>query len=299
MSIKQYLPSKKFSIFIGVACLVGVVIFTALRFFGSKNQARQNIQNIATREIILETDTDGDGLRDWEEALWGMDKENPDTDGDGLLDGQEVESKRKDLKNLENYVEVENIPESETEKIARQVLIIATNIHKASGGNLSQEQIVAIAQSVVGSINPELINIYDLGDIVISTQATPQSYYNEMSQALVYLDTLPSNELLIIEHSIATKDKKLLKQLGPIIDGYIQAGEKVKDVQVPSQIAQSHLEYINALSQKAVALISMGQYFEDPIIASRGVEEYKLADEKLNTSSLEIRKYLQRNNVVR
>ncbi len=35
-------------------------------------------------------DSDGDGLRDYEEASMGVDLFNPDTDGDGLLDGEEV-----------------------------------------------------------------------------------------------------------------------------------------------------------------------------------------------------------------
>ena len=35
-------------------------------------------------------DSDHDGLKDAEEAVWGSDPYNPDTDGDGYLDGEEV-----------------------------------------------------------------------------------------------------------------------------------------------------------------------------------------------------------------
>lgn len=38
-----------------------------------------------------DTDTDGDGLTDFEEALIGTDPRNPDTDDDGINDGDEVE----------------------------------------------------------------------------------------------------------------------------------------------------------------------------------------------------------------
>ena len=41
-----------------------------------------------------EQDTDEDGLKDWEESLWGTDVKNPDTDGDGTSDGDEVAVKR-------------------------------------------------------------------------------------------------------------------------------------------------------------------------------------------------------------
>ena len=40
---------------------------------------------------VDDTDTDGDGLTDAEEAIYGTDPNNIDTDGDGLTDGQEIE----------------------------------------------------------------------------------------------------------------------------------------------------------------------------------------------------------------
>lgn len=40
-----------------------------------------------TAQVEVIRDTDGDGLRDTEEALTGTNPENPDSDGDGLVDG--------------------------------------------------------------------------------------------------------------------------------------------------------------------------------------------------------------------
>ena len=37
-------------------------------------------------------DSDGDGLSDEEEAIYGTDPHNPDTDGDGYTDGEEVKA---------------------------------------------------------------------------------------------------------------------------------------------------------------------------------------------------------------
>ena len=45
-----------------------------------------------TSDAQKEIDSDNDGLRDWEEKIYGTDPRNPDTDGDGYLDGEEVAS---------------------------------------------------------------------------------------------------------------------------------------------------------------------------------------------------------------
>jgi len=42
-------------------------------------------------------DTDGDGLTDSEEEMWGADPTNPDTDGDGFSDGFESKESQTDL----------------------------------------------------------------------------------------------------------------------------------------------------------------------------------------------------------
>ncbi len=44
--------------------------------------------------IAYDLDSDSDGLKDWEETLWGTDPKNPDTDGDGTEDGSAVEAER-------------------------------------------------------------------------------------------------------------------------------------------------------------------------------------------------------------
>lgn len=299
MSIQKYLPSKQFSLFLGSAIIVGAFIFGVVKIIDSRSSVRQEIQNIATREIIEELDTDNDGVKDWEEALWGLDLDNADTDGDGVLDGQEVEERRAELRSRDEFVDVLEEPTTETEKIARQLLTVALNINQASGGKMTEEEIAAIAQGFMGSIEPQLVEMYSIGDLKINSSTTAQSYYDEMSQALAFLDEVPKNELLILEQAIGTNREKFLDELGPIIEAYAKVPEAILEKDVPSQVANYHLDYINAITQKAIALVSMAQYFKDPVIAVRGVQEYGIADENLTQAVQNITSYLKNNGIVR
>lgn len=47
---------------------------------------------------IAQKDTDGDGIKDWEEVIINTDPKNPDTDGDGAPDGKEVDQGRSPVK---------------------------------------------------------------------------------------------------------------------------------------------------------------------------------------------------------
>lgn len=46
---------------------------------------------------LIQRDTDNDGLKDWEENIYGTDPEKDDTDGDGASDGDEIKSSRNPL----------------------------------------------------------------------------------------------------------------------------------------------------------------------------------------------------------
>lgn len=52
-----------------------------------KTSASLLSSNMAKQTVL---DTDGDGLRDWEEILWKTNPNNPDTDGDGYTDKEEI-----------------------------------------------------------------------------------------------------------------------------------------------------------------------------------------------------------------
>jgi len=296
--MKKYLPSKQFCIFFGITIAIGVIVFFGLRLINARTRVSQNIQSIATRQIIEELDTDNDGVKDWEEGLWGLDANNPDTDGDGILDGQEVEARKREIQNSDDFVDVLEEPKTETERLARQLITVALNINQATGGQISQEELANVVSGFVTGIEPSLFTPYQLSDIRISQTQTAQNYYQEMTKTIGYLSRYQGTELGIFERAISSNKEKIVKELEPIIIAYSEAPKKVLDKEIPSQIAKAHVDYLNALNQKAVALFSLIQYFKDPIIAVRGINEYVIAEQNLTDASDSIKSYLQNNGIV-
>ena len=81
-----------------ISVLVALFLAIALILFVgaySKKGAFSQLNLWTSKTTTIESgvkDTDNDGLKDWEEELYGTDPLNNDTDGDGYLDGEEVES---------------------------------------------------------------------------------------------------------------------------------------------------------------------------------------------------------------
>ncbi len=76
---KKYLPSKKFAIITGMIFVLGIIIFViffmssrgeSFSITGNKNATALQVENQSVADLI-QKDTDGDGIPDWEEALWG------------------------------------------------------------------------------------------------------------------------------------------------------------------------------------------------------------------------------------
>jgi len=78
------------TIIIGIILLIGGLIFVWQ--YADKESLIKVKLGGKTIEVSKEDlkDSDNDGLKDWEEELFGTDPYNPDTDADGYLDGEEV-----------------------------------------------------------------------------------------------------------------------------------------------------------------------------------------------------------------
>src|SRR3989344_6022717 len=139
----KYLPSKKFIITVSVLFVLAAGVF--ILFFTSsekesfatgetKNNMALKIENQAVADL-MQNDSDSDGIYDWEEALWGTDKNKSQTFG-GVPDATYIKNKRSELK-IEQSVNVTKL--TETEKFAREFL--ASFAAMSDSGQVDQDTI--------------------------------------------------------------------------------------------------------------------------------------------------------------
>ena len=120
----KYLPSKKF-LFIASFLLVLAIIIFVIFFMPSagkdftneneKNSKGLTVENPTLNDLI-QKDSDNDSVADWEENLWGTDKNKKITFAN-TPDATYIENKKKEL-NIEQSIDQQSL--TETEKFARE-----------------------------------------------------------------------------------------------------------------------------------------------------------------------------------
>src|SRR3990172_5996419 len=188
--MNKYLPSKKFIVItLIIIGAVGIPLAAINYFFSKKNNkglvanmasimAGKDIDQNITLNNLVQKDSDGDGLFDWEEALWGTNPNNKYTN-EGITDSEFIAQKKKELAASEDgQTETqgeENL--NETEKFSREFLATVTALKQT--GNLNEGAISNIANVVGEKVgNSNLPNNYRVTDLNKTYDVTKESQAN-------------------------------------------------------------------------------------------------------------------------
>ena len=261
-----------------------------------KNQTKtinnEGVISVADQKLIdsiATKDTDNDGLKDWEEALWQTAPNNPDTDGDGIKDGEEIAQNRDPLKKGPDDQLVigssSTTPKISTQltasnQFSRDLFTRYVTIKQSGSGDpadfqnysdlvqsyIDKEAVTLLAKSYNAS-NFKVINNETLTDI--------HRYGNEFG-GLFIADKAPNfeDELAVLSRATENDNPLELEKL----DANIAAYEKIRDgllkISVPSRFLPDHLALTNAIETIIVGIESMKLTFSDPIKAAAGLKNY-------------------------
>ncbi len=289
-------PSKHFLIrggiaivLVGGALLVQTAWFKELFIKKSSEQAGEK----TTVGAVIEKDTNGNGIPDWEERLWGLDPTVLTTNG--IANKTIIEQKRSQLspESLPG-----NQPLNDTDKIARDLFTFSTALGQEQGvssGNLSALAAKLATQGPEKNTAPT----YTIKNIttVATTQKSLTAYKTKLAGTLATYDaTLPEIELFI--QSVESNDYSQLGDLDATISAYKTLSKSMAAIPVPIGVTDAHLVLINGIAGIARGLEKMQLAEEDGVSALVGLAEYRYFDASMSAAAETLTAYLQQYGIL-
>lgn len=257
-----------------------------------------------TQEEIL--DSDGDGLKDWEEQLWNTDPHNPDTDGDGTRDGEEIARGRNPLKAAPNDSLTETLltkkgaltpskqPQKEltlTDKIARDLFV--TYLQQKKDGtdpDILKDQVVSSLIQELQDPVP-LVDVFSEKNIVINSDTSPetiQSYIKDLESITAQEfknKHITKNELSVLMEAMNKMEKtgnsESFNQFQKYITGYENTVNKMKTLAVPQRYIPYHLSLINIFHNLTKINRDFMNFPLDPITGLAAINQYNLESSRI------------------
>ena len=288
-------------------CLVVIAIF-AVKAPKDSEIKDQSIVAIDLIKKSLDIDADGDGLKDWEEAIYGTDPQNPDTDGDGMNDNDEVKANRSPLvagagesTQIDTTATSSVYVSNATDRFSRELFTKYLEA-KSSGQDITEDLSNAIAEEVLAQQYDAFIEPYDVSklNIVLENSSNIRVYGNTLGLALSVPPVSSSlNELMILERiqqGIANaQDAELL---GKMIVRYDKMLDNLTSMPVPAGIASVHAEFIEGIEIARNVAIGIGNLETDPIGAYSKIAQYEDGFNLITAASMKMRTYLVSHNIV-
>jgi len=274
--------------------------------FISSNSGQLQTGNLTVGDLV-QKDSDGDGVVDWEEALWGTDPNNKTT-FNGESDADYIKGKREELRianggSSESY---DNTNLSETDKFAQE--FFASFSAMKQNGEIDSTTInnvsAALGQKMV---DPTLIDGYTTKDLKISEKDgvdQQKAYYSTIKNLFDKYSIEGIGDEVEIASSLAnatiTPENKLkyTGQLNQIADAYQEYSQKITNTQVPQSLASYSLAIANSANNTGIAVRNMVKVVDDPIIGLSGLSQYQKYSEDLISSVGNLETILYNNGVI-
>lgn len=282
MSLREYLPSKRIGYIIIILTIIIVVFFTLkyipstqkTTIFSKNTTIAENQQKSSKIGDIVNKDTDGDGIFDWEESIRGTDPNKTDTDSDGVSDFTEIEQLR-----AQESTSNQNTPETETSIFAKQLFTTVASLQES--GNLNEESASKIIDQASLSAQKNVQKtFYTKEQLNISPKLTGKAFeknttailvknnvtYESLQKIFAILGTLPDTgevEGTTIVEDLTTIDTMFKKALGELLKN-----------PVPAQSTETYLKFLNTLEYISENISDMTLVETNPIVSFSAITVY-------------------------
>lgn len=275
---------RKILIILGFAVLIFIGGFLIYRNNSIKINNKSSVAgNSETIADITEKDTDGDGLRDWEETIAKTDPKDPDTDRDGVSDFEEVRG------STSSYIN------TETDAFAKELISTIVSLDRAGG--LNETSIKNISDELADKIKSEsLKEIFPKSSIKTTSniKLNRSEYLKSMAKIFSVKTTEDfGNELSVIADYMSGKisDEDYKDIIKKNSDIYKYIGIMASKINVPENAASMHYDLINSSYNVGISVEYMKDIKSDPLRGMVGVQNYRKWSTLFSDSLEKIEKY--------
>ncbi|OGG82566.1 hypothetical protein A3I46_01435 [Candidatus Kaiserbacteria bacterium RIFCSPLOWO2_02_FULL_54_13] len=263
----------------------------------------------ALLQAIATKDTDGDGLPDWEEALYGTDPRVTDTLKLGMQDGEAVARGLIVPKAIADIPLVTPSPVSLdsdglppppaegtlTAAFAKNFFTLFMAAKEANGGgDLSEAQMSEVANQALNSlastvtVAPDYKSAKDIN--VSGSGADALTSFAVQAEAVLLKNTInaTTSELNYLKSAVMNNDTTAIPHLASIAKGYRDSAVGLSMLAVPQELAADHLLLINAMMRVSEVTNDFARVTEDPLATMLALQLYPQAVSNLGTAFIHI-----------
>lgn len=276
--IAPYLPSKKFratlAIGIGfiVLALAGNYIYVKKAGLDATALKQQVILN-TTLSDITETDSNGNGIPDWEESLWGLDPTCCGAENKAFIDAKKAALGA-------SAAPAAEAPLSETDRFSREFFTVIMSLQQS--GELNDQTLSGLAQSISSHLSDSTKDLYDAKYTQIDLTQVPdptQQDYNAYGKKIRALAKKYSADGLGLEMQSVTlaltlNDPRPLEGLPLIAQSYSDFAQAVLKIPVPTPLIATDLELINSADIISRTLTPLSNVLDDELDAIPAIVAY-------------------------
>ncbi|XKT75292.1 MAG: hypothetical protein ACJKSS_00680 [Patescibacteria group bacterium UBA2103] len=270
------------------ALIVGVAIISSAFLLTRDNPATFAERAVASpssalREQVIEKDTDGDGLLDWEETLWGTDPFVVDTDGDGILDGEFVASRKQD-KAPEEIIEFEDL--NFTSQFSRT--FFAEYLRFQSDGELSEGEKNVLISRLMNSIDIDLPLAFSPNQFATTGTSDAEVLEYFRSIVIYFQKATPEGaeegELKLLEEALTNDDPALFETIEDIAFGYARLANTLAQMEVPKTLTAHHAALVTATNRLSTLSYIFANTQNDALQSIAALPEYEEEVKRFTTA---------------
>lgn len=216
-------------------------------------------------DAAAEKDTDGDGVKDWEETFKKSGTANASAGSGGS--GTSADQNTKDASNE---------PKTKTEEISRN--LFSEYMQLKQSGKLNQDTMTNLVNKAVSQVDMGGLNTYSPSDIktIPDTDVIGAKNY---ANALVtirekYRDLYKQNQIIIVAKAINFDDPASIESIDSTSKLYESSAREMAKLIVPKSLVASHVALLNDYVTSAEGLGDLARLKTDPILALAGIQRH-------------------------